>query len=132
LLFRLLSKLLAYTSVHVVQLRHETSSFAVIGSIVDLRLQALAFVNVFLVWLISRAIGQPLNLISDLVIVMIGNLGIFSLELALDSLLLHLEGLFIPTLLLHVVHEDLVSVDLVIELCGIAAFISIDCLQVFF
>lgn len=132
MLFRLLSKLLAYTSVHVVQLRHETSSFAVIGSIVDLRLQALAFVNVFLVWLISRAIGQPLNLISDLVIVMIGNLGIFSLELALDSLLLHLEGLFIPTLLLHVVHEDLVSVDLVIELCGIAAFISIDCLQVFF
>ena len=132
MLFRLLGKLLAYTSVHVVQLRHETSSFAVIGSIVDLRLQALAFVNVFLVWLISRAIGQPLNLISDLVIVMIGNLGIFSLELALDSLLLHLEGLFIPTLLLHVVHEDLVSVDLVIELCGIAAFISIDCLQVFF
>ena len=86
----------------------------------------------FLVWLVSCAIGQPLNLISDLVIVISGDLGVFSLELALDSLLLHLEGLFIPTLLLHVVHEYLVSVDLVIELCGIAAFISIHCLQVFF
>ena len=131
LLFRLLGKLLTNTCVHVAQLRHESSSLVVIGSIGDLRLQALALIDVLLVWLVSRAIGQPLNLISDLVVVGGDILGVFTLECALDSFLLHLEGLFIPTLLLHIVHEDLVSVDLLVELRGIATFISIDCLQVF-
>ena len=67
-----------------------------------------------LVWLVGRAIGQSLDLLRDLIIVFRGHARVLPLKLALDSLLLHLEGLLIPTLLLHLVHEQLVSVNLLV------------------
>jgi len=83
-------------------------------------------------WLVSCAICQLLDLLSNNSIVLLGKFGILTLEFALDSLLLHLESLFISSLLLHLIHEDLIAVDLLFELVCITTLVFIDSTQVFF
>lgn len=126
LLAGLVSQLLPDCIVNSVELAHEPGSLILIRSVVNLVLKALSLGDVSLVGKRSISIRQLLDLILDVIVLMACVSLVLALELALLAFVLLPEGLFITTLLLHLIHELLVTINLVRESRLVAAFIVLN------
>ena len=78
----------------------------------------MSLLDGFSVWIEVSSIGQSLDLSLDVLVILVVVDGIFADGLALESLLMQAELLFLSSLLLHFVHQQIVIVNGVEVLCG--------------
>ena len=104
LLSALVSKLILYTLVNIAELCHELGSFTIISGILDFSLEALTLINMGTEWIINCTISKLLDLSSNVIVILHCFTSVFTLDLAKLTFMLHLEGFFITTLLLHFIH----------------------------